>query len=90
MGIDFYAKGLNRNAIMDAIRKSRCYISENSNISLGLKISTLHPKKLFASIGDTLSVHQGDKLSILCNVKGIADSSMVILISNNGIEHVFN
>lgn len=25
-----------------------------------------------------------------CNVKGISDSSIVILISNKGIEHVFN
>jgi hypothetical protein len=84
------ARGLNRYAIIDGIRKGRCYIAENSSISLGLKINTSHSKKLFASIGDTLSVHQGDKLSVLCNVKGVADSSMVILISNNGIEHVFS
>ena len=84
-----YAKGLNRKAIIDGIRKGRCYIAENSNISLGLKVSSLGSKHS-ASIGDTLSIKEGNKLLIDCEVKGISDSNMVTRISNNGIEHVFN
>ncbi len=84
-----YSKGLNRNDIIDGIRKGRCYIAENSKISLSLKVSPIHSKHS-AAIGDTLSVSKRGKLSVICNVNGISDSSMVILISNNGIEHVFN
>jgi len=83
-----YSEGLNRNAIIDGIRKGRCYIAENSNISLGLVVSPVHSKHS-AAIGDTLFGNTRNKLSILFNVKGISDSSMVILISNKGIEHTF-
>lgn len=36
-----YAKGLNRNAIINGIRKGRCYLAENSNITLGLEVNSL-------------------------------------------------
>jgi hypothetical protein len=84
-----YSKGLNRNSIIDGIRKGHCYIAENSNISLGLKVSPLHSKHA-AGIGDTLSGSKRGNLLVVCDVKGISDSSIVILISNNGIEHIFN
>lgn len=84
-----HAKGLNRTAIIDGIRKGRCYIAENSNISLGLEVSPLH-SKLSVEVGDTLFIRQGDELSVFCNVNGVSDSSIVMLISNKGIEHVFN
>ncbi len=84
-----YSKGLNRKAIINGIQKGRCYIAENSDISLSLQVMPLH-SKLSATIGDTLSIHEKDKLSVSCKVSGISDSSIVILISNNGIEHAFN
>jgi predicted metal-dependent phosphoesterase TrpH len=75
-----YAQGLNRKAIIDGIRKGRCYIAENSKINLGLQIMPLHSNNSVA-IGDTVSINEKDKLSVVCKVAGIPDSSMVILIS---------
>ncbi len=84
-----YAKGLNRKAIISGIREGRCYLAENSNISLSLKVSSPGSKRS-ASIGDTLSALQKNKFSVRCKIRGLSDSSMVIFISNKGIEHVFN
>ncbi len=85
-----HAKGLNRNDIIGGIHKGRCYIAENSGISVQLEVRSLKHKKNFATIGDTLSVYDNNKFSALCKVKGIADSSVILLISNKGIEHVFS
>ncbi len=84
-----YAKGLNRKAIISGIREGRCYLAENSYISLSLKVSSPGSKRS-ASIGDTLSALQKNKFSVRCKIRGLSDSSMVIFISNKGIEHVFN
>jgi hypothetical protein len=83
------SKGLNRNAIIDGIRKGYCYIAENSNISLNLEVSS-HRSKFPAAIGDTLSINENGKLSVICRASNILDSSMLLLISNKGVEHIFN
>lgn len=82
------SKGLNRNAIIDGIRKGHCYIAENSNISLNLEVSSRR-SKFPVAIGDTLSINEDGKLSVICRASNILDSSTLLLISNKGVEHIF-
>ncbi len=84
-----YSKGLNRSGIINGIKTGKCYIAENTNLSMGLSVSSLR-SKLSAKIGDTLSVRKKGRLLVNCEITGILDSSTVSLISNKGIEHIFN
>lgn len=83
-----YSKGLNRNAIIAGIQKGKCYLAENSEISLDLKVSSLGSKNVM--IGDTIFVIAKQDILVVCNVKGISQNSEVSIISNNGLEHTFS
>jgi predicted metal-dependent phosphoesterase TrpH len=82
-----YSKGLNRKSIISGIQNGKCYLAENSNISVDFKVNTARSKN--ASVGDTIIAADNQQLSITCNVKNIDDSSVVTIISNNGTEHTF-
>ena len=84
-----HAKGLDRRDIIEGIRKGRCYIAENAGISMTMNIRAMHSKHA-ATIGDTLFLSRKEELTVHLSVSGVSDSSVVLLISNRGIEHSFD